>query len=67
MSLNLFTKIPQNAPLNFFSYLGGIEALAHMANVILTLIVSLALLTYAPRQKGSLFTKLSFLATVFIA
>ena len=60
MSLNLFVDIPRDTFLNFFSYYGGIEVLAHIVNGFLILAVSLAIL----RQKVA---RLSFLAILFVA
>ena len=60
MSLNIFVDIPRDTFLNFFSYYGGIEVLAHIVNGFLILAVSLAIL----RQKVA---RLSFLAILFVA
>ena len=60
MSLNLFVDIPRGIFLNFFSYSGGIEVLAHIINGLLILGVSLAIL----RQKSD---RLSFLGTLSVA
>ncbi len=59
MSINLFIKIPLKTPLNFFSYPGIVEVLAHIANGILILAVAFVMLAYLLKQKWALFSKLS--------
>ena len=41
MVINLFAMIPDNSPLNFLSYTGGFEVLAHIDNGFLILIFHL--------------------------
>ena len=52
--------IPDNFPLNFLSYTGGFEVLAHIDNGFLILIVSFTIILYSLRLSKSLSVNYQF-------
>jgi hypothetical protein len=66
MVINLFSKISDTNPLNFLSYSGGIEVLAHITNGILIVLVSLIIVLYCIKLSNSLFSKISFIGILFV-
>jgi hypothetical protein len=66
MVINLFAMLPNTSGLNFSSYSGGFEVLAHIGNAFLILIISSIIILYSLKLTQSLFSKLSILATLFI-
>jgi hypothetical protein len=62
MMLNLFIELPQENSFDFFSYAGGAEVLAHMANGILILLVALIITACILEQCSSLLSILFLIA-----
>jgi hypothetical protein len=59
--------IPETTPFNFLSYTGGFEVIAYINNGFLILIVSIIIILFSVRLTNSIFSKLSIIATIFVA
>jgi len=65
VSINLFVSIPKLTPLNFSSYSGGSEVLAHITNGILVIALAALIVSYSIKLRSLLISALSVVALVF--